>query len=82
MACDCIANIETKALQKMQAGNDFKKPVTNVAMGGVVFSIGQSMSVKTVNKLEITLEGQKKKATMNMVHTFCPFCGTKYNEEE
>lgn len=77
--CDCITEIEKKATEKLQADNPFNKPVKKVELKGVTFSlVGNTMSAKTMNELEIELDGQKKRPTMPVVHSFCPFCGEKF----
>lgn len=51
-------------------------------MQGVAIQFGKADGAvtRTVNTLEITLEGQKKKEVMNMLHTYCPFCGVKQED--
>lgn len=78
MNCTCIEDIEKKALDKLIEKGKFNKPVKAVKMQGVVIQFGGNQAVAcTSNALEIELEGQKKKQTMSMLHSFCPFCGVK-----
>jgi hypothetical protein len=77
--CDCISKIEEKATAQLQEQPKFKKPVTKVRMQGVVFPlIGNTLTTRTCNMLEIELEGQKKRPEMTISHSYCPFCGEKY----
>lgn len=76
MNCTCIEDIEKKALARLIEKGELKKPVKRVSMRGVVLGITETtMVTRTVNVLEIELEGQKKLETMSMFHNYCPFCG-------
>lgn len=78
MNCTCIEDIEKKALDRLIEKSKFNKPVKAVKMQGVVIQFGGNQAVaRTSNTLEIELEGQKKKSTMSMLHSYCPFCGVK-----
>ena len=78
MNCTCISDMENKALAQLKESDQFNKPVKAVRIKGVVIQFGGTKAVvRTINVLEIELEGQKKKQTMSMVHSFCPFCGIK-----
>lgn len=37
-----------------------------------------SGQTRTISEVELTFVGQKKKKIINMIHTYCPFCGVKY----
>ena len=72
MKCECITNIE----QRLKECEGFKKPIEKVEMVDVSFTFeGDGIDTRTMTHIEITLEGQKKKHTTNMLHNFCPFCG-------
>ena len=48
-------------------------------MGGIAFPlIGGKLLMRTTNELQVTLEGQRKVKSVSIVHSYCPFCGTKY----
>lgn len=82
MNCTCIEDIEKKALACLIENGKLKKPVLRVSMRGVVFGVTEKTVVtRTVNVLEIELEGQKKLETMSMFHSFCPFCGINQEPE-
>ena len=78
MNCNCVSELEKKATEKFKESGQFKKPVKRVVMGGVTLAISDSKcESRTVNYLEVELEGQKKIERIAMFHTFCPFCGVK-----
>jgi alpha-D-ribose 1-methylphosphonate 5-triphosphate synthase subunit PhnH len=78
MKCACVSDIEKRATEKFKEHSPFKRPVKRVVMGGVTLAITDALcESRTVNYLEIELEGQNKIEKMAMFHTFCPFCGVK-----
>lgn len=79
MNCNCITNIEREVAEKLKKDQRFKKPIVRVRLRGVATQVTEEMDLRlvTVNELEIELEGQKKHVAMNMMHTYCPFCGKK-----
>ena len=77
--CNCVKEIEAKALENLTATARYKKPVQGVSLKGVGFPIvGGKLLTRTCSDLEVKLDGQKKVERMTMFHTFCPYCGTKY----
>ena len=40
------------------------------------------LSGKTFSKFEITIKGRKKPETINILHSYCPHCGERYEAEE
>ena len=77
--CNCIKDIEEKALERLVEQKRFKRPIKRVEMMGIIFPFaGGTLSVKTANTLCIELEGQKRKHEISMAHSYCPFCGDKY----
>jgi hypothetical protein len=77
--CDCITEIEKKALTTLREQQKTKKPVASVRMRGVAFPmVGNKLTTRTCNMLEVELVGQKRSLEMSMFHSFCPFCGEKY----
>jgi hypothetical protein len=74
-----VKDIEEKALDSFRATSRFKKPVTRVRMGGISFPmVDGELLMRTANELQVTLEGQKKVESVSMMHSYCPFCGEKY----
>lgn len=83
MNCDCISEIEERLKSHLIENAQFKKPVVDVKLSEVAMLFGAgSLSSNTYTTLLIRLEGQKKKNTMNIVHTFCPFCGVKIADDK
>ena len=76
--CNCVKEIEEKTFEKYQKKNPFRRPVKRVELKGVAFLFGENVKMKTVNELEIELEGQKRTKSVSVVHSFCPFCGEKF----
>jgi hypothetical protein len=68
--------------EKLTKDKKFKKPIKRVSMRGVAIQVTKEMNLKTrtLNTMEIELDGQKKPVTMNMFHSYCPFCGTKIEQ--
>lgn len=82
MKCTCVSDIEKKVKEKLITSGQFKKPVKTVVMDGVTLAVSDSKcESRTVNYLEIELEGQKKLERIAMFHTYCPFCGVKQGED-
>lgn len=82
MNCDCIAEIEEKLKAHLVAQKKFKKPIQSVKLSEVLMRMHElTLKTSTYTTLLISLEGQKKKATMNISHSFCPFCGVKIDKD-
>lgn len=45
------------------------------------FCIDNSLVLRTCSRAIIELEGQKKKLEQNIMHSYCPFCGEKIDDE-
>ena len=77
--CECVKELEAKLLENISATKRYKKPVKGVSLNGVGFPIvGGKLMVRTYSDVMVTLDGQKKEERVTMFHTYCPFCGTKY----
>lgn len=77
--CNCINEIEEKALSHLREKKQFKKPVNTARLHGVTFPlIGDTLISRTCNMLKVELEGQKKQPEIIIAHSYCPFCGEKY----
>jgi hypothetical protein len=37
------------------------------------------MRCVTYSNVKVTVEGRKKAVSITVLHTFCPFCGVKYD---
>jgi len=83
MNCTCVSDIEKRLLAHCIEKGKYKKPVKGVRMLGTAITIGgNEAKIRTCNSIEIELEGQKKKETISMFHTFCPFCGIKQDDKK
>lgn len=76
--CDCIDELEKKMAEHLTETKAYKKPIKKVELKGKGFTLGgNSVSVRTKTDFEVTLDGQKKKDTVPVLHSYCPFCGEK-----
>jgi NMD protein affecting ribosome stability and mRNA decay len=84
MNCNCIQEVENKALEIYKNKNRYKKPVVSAEFADIALVFGKQnrteLITKTVSHIELTLEGQKKKERVNIIHTFCPMCGKRIGE--
>lgn len=89
MACDCKKEIETKLIARFKE----QRPEAtdhNTALQGYAFLIDGGrppqkgrMEIKSTAIFPLKTGGSKAKTiSENMVFTFCPFCGTKYDTEK
>lgn len=73
--CDCINTIEKKVFEKYKDEKFNNKTVNSANFMDIgFFASGRS---KTFSRIGLDLNGQKKKWEINMIHSFCPFCGEK-----
>lgn len=80
MNCKCIENIEKKLIG-MEFGNK-KKKVTKAKIISVALMFGEkTLECITNSEVEIEVDGYKKPQKQTLVHSFCPFCGTKIKKE-
>ena len=75
--CNCIEEIEEKVKKHLTEIGKYKKPITKVEACGKGFSVDDHFQNVIWHDFEITLEGQKKKPTIPVKHSYCPFCGEK-----
>lgn len=78
--CDCLYEIPKKIHDKFPTYNN--KNVEEVEVHHVWLFSDSGMRKGTATDFELSLEGQKKKHSITVNHTFCPFCGKKYEEPE
>jgi len=79
--CDCIEKMENAAKEHVIKNKTFKKTVISARMKGMAMMFNPPL-YRSYSEVEFELEGQKKKPTLSMVHTYCPFCGIKVTGEE
>jgi len=89
MACSCKSSIEAKLLArfKEQSPNASKHEVELTGYT-LILNDAMNMTLKGCMKIEAAADhplrkgGVKRKVQQqNMVFTYCPFCGTKYETE-
>lgn len=76
--CNCIEDLTARIKDRAVEKEHFKKPVISARMKGVAWMFDGSSQLTC--KVEFELEGQKKKPTLSIVHSYCPFCGIKLGE--
>ena len=75
--CKCISQIESKIVGTEQKGGVVKE--ASLISAGL---IGPKFQYRTISEIEckVTIKGIIKKKMVNMIHTYCPFCGKKYED--
>jgi hypothetical protein len=80
MNCKCIERIE-----KELVGREFgtkKLRVTKAELVSVGLIFGKStMKHITCSELSLTVDGMRRPQKQSLLHSFCPFCGTKIEKE-
>jgi hypothetical protein len=71
--CNCIKEIEDKMVGRDHKGKKIKE--AQLISAAIMFG---DFKTRTVSEMELTLEGQKKIAKQNIIHSYCPFCGKEY----
>lgn len=58
------------------------KVVTDAKIKSGFQFIGNKIESVPLIECVLTIEGQKREKTINLVYSHCPFCGVKYKEEK
>lgn len=77
MKCNCVTNIQDKFL------NEFKikeQPMVKAQILEVSILFSENPSTCTYSNIELTVMGKNKPITKQILHSFCPFCGTKIKD--
>lgn len=84
MTCNCKADMESKLLARFKESEPDAKEHT-VSLQGYALILGEKleqkgcMTISTAADFPLRKGGYKnKKSNMNMIFTYCPFCGVKY----
>lgn len=78
--CNCIEDSKEKLIDYFNGIESFRKPIELVEYLNLGYFVqGNDLIERMCGPVEITLKGQKKKPKRNVVYTYCPFCGEKYN---
>lgn len=79
--CNCLNDIQEKIIQKYSVWKS--KKVEDVKAPKVFYMIETETENKmvsgTASEFDLKLEGIKKEHPVQVRHTFCPFCGIKYD---
>lgn len=79
--CNCVKYIEKQVNENLSSLGKYKKPIKCVSMTGIGYPIYDgNVCTRTANYIEVELEGKKKNEQLTMFHSFCPFCGVKYEQ--
>ena len=80
MNCECLTKLPPRMIEKFNKENTYKHQVLDVTIPkAYIFS--EEPTMRTCTVMEIELEGQKRKINQNIMHSFCPFCGVKIENE-
>jgi hypothetical protein len=90
MACSCKTSIEGKLLTRfIEQSPDASKHEVELTGYALILDDAMNMTLKGCMKIEATADhplrkgGVKRKVQQqNMVFTFCPFCGVKYEADK
>ena len=72
--CDCVKNLEQRYIEQQPLKDNV---VLNAKLQGRVFLFNSGISA-TSSILEVEVKGRKSAIKQNVIHTYCPFCGEKY----
>lgn len=88
--CNCIKTIEEKTLETLRENNEgqFDK-AEGLCCTQFPIVKGQFLDRQTYNEYQFLFSpirkdgtvGKVKKRTVNISHTYCPFCGEKYKND-
>lgn len=76
IVCNCITEVEARVLKHAKE-QGMKATKASLKEVGFFFS---PPSTKTLSHIELTIDGKKRPSVLNMVHSFCPFCGKLYQQ--
>lgn len=84
MACKCIDELPAQIMVHCNQQKEYQaKPVLDASFKDIVFPISNGeMSVALKSDIELKVEGRKTPKKTIMTFTYCPFCGTKYKDED
>lgn len=86
--CNCITEIEKMAFDKVKQQNEGEFTKGALIQTGFQIRNNKITDRTTISEYEFTFApkkkdgtiGKPKKQTVNIVHSYCPFCGEKYPE--
>lgn len=77
-ACNCLDGI-TKKIVEDQPFEGLKVTRATVKETVILFN---SFGTRTMSHVELTCESRKRPVSHTLIHTFCPFCGQKYESDK
>lgn len=81
MNCQCLTEIPAKMMKKFNEEKRYKSDVVEVEIEKA-YTVGKQLTVTTYSTAHIELKGQNRKIQEKIIHSFCPFCGVKNNDEK
>ena len=78
MECNCTTELEAKVVVEHQhKGKAILK--AEIPKGFIIKKTenGQKMTTSTYTEVEVQVEGMKRAQVVQLLHTYCPFCGVK-----
>lgn len=87
--CDCIKTIETKTFLMVQEGKEGEFTKGNITTSSYPIIDNQFKDRRTHSEYEFTFAPKKKngtigkpnRKTVNVMHSYCPFCGEKHSKD-
>jgi len=87
--CDCRKSLESDEAGKIKEfiTKHHKATIKSMSFKEIAFPISQSernglkLRCVTYSTLEVQTNEKKKPIKVEILHSFCPFCGMKYTEE-
>jgi hypothetical protein len=84
--CKCITEIESKTFEAVQKQKEGEFTKGNITPSSFVIENNKFKARATHSEYEFTFApkkkdgtiGKAKKQSVNIIHTYCPFCGEKY----
>lgn len=77
--CSCVENLEKRMVDEQPVLKD--RLITNATLQNQVWLV-QSAQIVTSSIIELKVEGRKSPVKQNVIHSYCPFCGSPYNKEK
>lgn len=86
--CDCRTQLEQDSDGKIKenVAKKFKgAEIDGIDFNEIAFPLSRNaegavrMRVLTISTLKVALKGLNKLAKVTILHSFCPFCGVKYD---
>jgi hypothetical protein len=78
MKCNCIKELEKNILEQYNKKNKKEAVKATIKIGYV--ADGKKIFPLPYSIVELEFAGQEKKDKMNLLHSFCAFCGAKIDK--